>query len=161
MTNKYKNCGPSPASCYHAAGDPCKFTDKPKKRGRPSKPKAPVSLKMVISRTFSEGAKINIGNYQSRDFFASASRSLEVPWPCSIEQQEQISAQLFQMVHEEVKTALKVETDDASGTKPMENRYVKIDDAPSVPDAFSKEHARMYPGKKYVPREDDDDMDLI
>ena len=136
--------------------EPIKVPKKRKKRVS----KKPSGLKMVVSRTYSEGAKINIGNYQSRDFFASATRMMEIPLPTTHEEQEEVSALLISIVKQEVKAALQAETDDASGTKPMENTYVKVDDPPSVPNAFSQETVRVYPGKKYVPREDDDDIDL-
>lgn len=135
-------------------------TVKPKKRGRPRKPKVSQVLKMVISRTYSEGAKVNIGNYQSRDFFASATRMMEIPLPCTQEEQESVSAALLVTVKQEVKEALKAETDDASGTKPMQAQG-SSEEAPSVPDAFSKEHERVTPWKKFVPREDNDDLDDV
>jgi len=136
------------------------MTEPEKKKRRTRKPKA-SGLKIVISRTYSEGAKINIGNYQSRDFFASATRMVELPAESSMEERENTSSTLFMVVQSEVKAALKAETDDAAGTKPPVAEPASAEEAPSVPDAFDPSHVRVTPWKKFVPREvvEDDDLD--
>lgn len=120
-------------------------------------------LKVAISRTYSEGRKVNIGNYESRDFFASSTRMVELPSSTPVDDLVAHGELMFAAAREEVKAALQVEIDAATGVKPMVDGP-SAEEAPSVPDAFSPEHERAYPGKKFVPHDDVagnmDDLDL-
>jgi hypothetical protein len=59
--------------------------------------------KMTISRSYTR--KINLGNYESEDFFSS--RGLEVPIDTDIETQKEISVDLFTLAMTDVERSIR------------------------------------------------------
>jgi hypothetical protein len=90
--------------------------------------------KITISRSFAK--KLNLGNYETADFFSS--RSMELPSDTSIIEQQEISEELFSLAQIDTERDADMYIRDREGGKGVSvESFIKIIDEVSIGNPFA------------------------